>query len=104
MKFDLHQRKPLKDEERRGWKKLESSFPLIEEQSPKILQEDTLEGYKFEANFFPTKELAFEPTLIISEVEKFILTSNEDEEGILVTMDEGSKQAFWTSPMSLAGF
>ena len=27
-----------------------------------ILQEDTLEGYKFEANSFPTKELAFKLT------------------------------------------
>ena len=37
MKFDLHQRTPLTDEESRAFKKLESSFPLIEEQAPKIL-------------------------------------------------------------------
>ena len=103
MKFDLHQRKPLMDEERKAYKKLESSFLLIEEKEPKIIQEDTLEGYKFEANSFPTKVLAFEPTLIIPEVEKFILTSNEDEEGVLATMDEGLKQTFQTSLMSLAG-
>ena len=103
MKFDLHQRKPLTDEERRACKTLESSFLLIEEKAPKILQEDTLEGYKFGANSFPTKELVFEPTLIIPEVEKFILKSNEDEEGVLATMDEGLRQTFQTSLMSLAG-
>ena len=48
MKLDLHQRTPLSDEERRALKKLESSFLLIKEQAPKILQEETLEGYKFE--------------------------------------------------------
>ena len=91
MKFDLHQRKPLTDEERRVFKKIESSFPLIEEQAPKILQENTLEGYKFEANSFPTKELAFQLTLTILEVEEVILTSNEDEEEVLAIMDEGPK-------------
>ena len=35
MKFDLHQRTPLTDEERRAFKKLESSFSLIKEQAPK---------------------------------------------------------------------
>ena len=103
MKFDLHQSKPLTDEERRACKKLESSFLLIEKQAPKILQEGTLEGYKFEVNSFPTKELTFEPTLIIPRVEKFVLTSDEDEEGILATMDEGPKQTFRNSPMSLDG-
>ena len=39
MKFDLHQRTPLTNEEMRAFKKLESSFPLIKEQAPKILQE-----------------------------------------------------------------
>ena len=57
MKFDLHQSKPLTGEEKRVCKKLESSFPFIEEQALKIIQEDTLEGYKFEVNSFPTKEL-----------------------------------------------
>ena len=94
MKFDLHQRKPLMYDERRACKRLESSFPLIDEQAPKILQENTLEGYKFEANSFPTKELAFEPTWIIPEVEKFILASDEDDEGVLVAMGEGLKQTF----------
>ena len=54
MKFDLHQRKTLMDEERRAFMKIKSSFPLIEEQTPKILQDDHLERYKFEANSFPT--------------------------------------------------
>ena len=100
MMFDLHQSKPLTDKERKACKKLESSFSPIEEPTPKILQEDTLEGYKFEANSSPTKELAFEPTLIIMEVEKFILMSDEDEEGVLAIMDEGPKQTYRTSPMS----
>ena len=91
MKFDLHQRKPLTNEERRGCKKLESSSPLIEEQAPKILQEDTLEGYKFEANSFPTKELVFKLTSSIMKVEEVILMSDEDEEGVLATMDERPK-------------
>ena len=43
MKFDLHKNKPLMDEEMRACKKLESSFSPIEEPTPKILQEDTLE-------------------------------------------------------------
>ena len=70
---------------------IESSFRHFEEQAPKILQEETLEGYKFEANSFHTKELAFELTSPIPEVEEVILTSDEDEEGVLATMDEGPK-------------
>ena len=91
MKFDLHQRKPLMDEKMRACTKIESSFSPIEESAPKIPQEDALEGYKFEANSFPTKELAFEPTMIIPGLDKFIFTSDEDEEGVLVVIDEGPK-------------
>ena len=91
MKFDLHQSKPLTDEERRECKKIESSLLLIEEKIPMILQDDTLEVYKFEANSFPTKELAFELTSPIPKVEEVILTSNEDEKGVLAIMDEGPK-------------
>ena len=58
MKFYLHQSIPLMDKERRACMKIESSFSLIKEQAPMILQEETLEGYKFEANSFPAKELA----------------------------------------------
>ena len=83
--------------------KIENSLSLNKKDAPKILQEDTLEGYKFEANFFPTKELAFELTLPISEVEEVVLTSDEDEEGALATMDEGPKRRSRTSPMSLDG-
>ena len=75
---------------------------LHNKEALKILQADTLEGYKFEANSFPTKELAFEPTLIIPEVEEVILTSDGDDGGALVTMDKGPKQRSRTSPMSLA--
>ena len=103
MKFDLHQRTPSMDKERRAFKKLESSFPLIKEQAPKILQEETLEGYKLEANSFPTKELASELTTLIPEVAEVILMSDEDEEGVLAIMDEGLKRRSQTSPTSLVG-
>ena len=83
--------------------RIESSFLHFEEQAPKILQEATLEGYKFEANSLPTKELTFEITSPIPEVEEVILTSFEDDEGVLATMDEGLKRRSRTSPMSLAG-
>ena len=102
MKFDLHQRKPLTGEERRAFMKIKSSFPLIEEQAPKILQDGTLEGYKFQANSFSTKELAFELASPIPKVDNFILTSNEDEERVLGMMDEGPKKSSRTSPTSLA--
>ena len=82
MKLDLHQSKPLTNEEMREFMKLKSSFMLIKEQVPKILQEDTLEGYKFEANSFPTKELAFELTSSIMEVEEVILMRDEGEEEV----------------------
>ena len=55
------------------------------------------------ANSFPTKELAFELTSPILEVEEVNLMSDEDEEGVLATMDEGPKRRSRTSPMSLAG-
>ena len=83
--------------------KIESSFSTIKEQASMILQEDTLEGYKFEVNSFPTKELAFELTSHNIEVEKLILTSDEHEEGVLATVDEGPKKRSQTSPLSLAG-
>ena len=102
-KFNLHQRTPLTDEEMRAFKKLESSFPLIKEQAPKTVQEKTLEGCKLEANSFPTKDLAFELTTLISAVEEVILTSDEDEERVLATMDKGPKRISQTSPTSLAG-
>ena len=83
--------------------RIESPFLHFEEQAPKILQEETLEGYKFEANSFPTKELAFELLTPILEVEEAIFTSDKDEEGVLTTIDEGPKQSSRTFPMSLAG-
>ena len=80
---------------------IESSFLYFMEQAPKILKEETLEGYKFEANSFPTKELAFELLTPISEVEEVIFTSDEDEDRVLATMDEGPKRRSRTSLMSL---
>ena len=90
LKFDLHQRNPLTNEERRSCMKIKSSFPLIKEKEPVILQ---YEGYKFEANSFPTKELAFELLKPIIEVEKFILTSDEDKEGALAMKDKEPNQS-----------
>ena len=42
MKFDIHQRKPLTDKERKVWMKVESSLSLNKEDAPKILQKETL--------------------------------------------------------------
>ena len=56
-----------------------------------FLQEETLEGFELEANSLSTKELEFELTLHGMEVEEFILTINEDEEGVLTMIDEGPK-------------
>ena len=81
---------------------IKSSFLHLEEQATKILQEETLEGYKIEANSFPTKELAFELLTLILEVEEVILTIDEDEEGVLAKMDEEPKRRSRTSPTSLA--
>ena len=82
---------------------IESSLPLFEELAPTLLQEDTLEGYKLETNSFSTKELAFELVSPIMEVEEFILTYDENEEGVLAMMDERPTKISRTSPKSLAG-
>ena len=83
-------------------KRIKSSFLPFEEQAPKILQGDTLEGYKLKTNSFPTKELAFELLLPILEVQEVILTSDEDEDRVLAMMDEGPKRRSQTSLMCLA--
>ena len=103
MKFDLHQNTPIMDEQKMTCMQIKSSFLPFEEPSPDLLQEDALEGYKFEANSFPTKDLAFELTLSIMEVEELILTSDGDDGGALTTMDEGPKRRSHTSQMSLVG-
>ena len=79
---------------------IESLLPF-DELAPTLLQEDTLEGLKFEGNSFSTKELAFELVSPILEVEKFILMSDEVEEEVLAMMDEGTKKISRTSSMSL---
>ena len=71
-----------------------------EKPTPDFLQEDALEGYKCEANSFPTKELAFELTSPFSKVEEVILTSDGDDRGALATMDEGPKRRSRTSSES----
>ena len=99
MKFNLHQNIPLTDEERKTCMKISH----IKEHAPMFLYEDTLEGFELEANSFPTKELAFELKLYNMAVEKLILASDEDEEGVLAVMDEGPKLSSQTSPKGLAG-
>ena len=91
MKFDLHQSIPLTDEEMRACKKIKSSFFPIKENVLMFLQEDALKGFELEVTSFLTKELAFELTLQNIEVERLILTSDKDEEGVLAMMDEGPK-------------
>ena len=91
VKFNLHRRIQFTDEKKMTCMLIESLFLHFEEQASNILQEDTLEGYKFEANSFPTKELAYELTSHIPEVEEVILTSVEDEERVLAIMDKGPK-------------
>ena len=82
---------------------IESSLQPFEEQAPKLLQEDTLEGYELKTNSFPTKELEFDLTSPVLKMEKLILTNDEDKKGVLATMDEGLKRSSRTFLMSLAG-
>ena len=102
LKFNLHQNIQLTDEEKKCCMRIESSLLPFDEHAPTILQEKTLEGYKLKTNSFSTKELAFELVSHNTEVEKLILTSGEDKEGVLATMNEGTKRRSQTSPMSLA--
>ena len=103
VKFDLHQNMPLTDEERQMCMRIESSLPPFVEHTPILFQEDTLERFGFKGNSLSTKELTFELLSHIMKAEKFILTSNEDAEGILGMMDEKSTKSSRTSPKSLAG-
>ena len=93
LKFNLHQNMQLTNEEKKCCMRIESSILPFEEQEPKILKEDTLEGYELKTNSFPTKELEFDLTSPILKVEELILTSNEDEEEVLTTIDEEPKQS-----------
>ena len=88
-RYNLHQSIQLTDEEKMTCMQIESSFLHFEEQAPKILQEETLKGYKLEANSFPTKELAFEFLSPIPKVEEVILMSDEEEEGVLDMVMKG---------------
>ena len=55
------------------------------------------------ANSLSTKELAFELISHSTKVEKLILASDEDDEGVLVMMDERETQSSRTFPKSLVG-
>ena len=65
MKFNLHQSIPITNEQKMICMRIESSLGPFEELTSTLLQEDTLEGLKFEANYFSTKELAFKLVYII---------------------------------------
>ena len=103
VKFNLYQIIKHTDEEKNYCMWIESSLLPFEEKAPKILQEETLEGYKLKTNSFTTKELDFELTSLILDVEKLILMSDGDEDGVLATIDEVPNQSSRTSPMSLVG-
>ena len=102
VKFNLHQSIQLTNEEKNFCMRIENSLLPFDELEPTLLQEDTLERYKFEANSFSTKELAFELLSPIMELDEFILTYDEDEDGVLAMTGEGPKRRSRTSPMSLA--
>ena len=75
----------------------------FEGETPNILQEKALEGFELKTNSFLTKELDFELSSSILELDNFILMSDEDEEGALATMDGDPKRRSRISTMSLAG-
>ena len=52
VKFNLHQSIQITDEERMKLGHIESSLLHFEKQAPKILQEDTIEGFKVNTNSF----------------------------------------------------
>ena len=100
VKFDLYRSMPLTNEEKRM--RIESLLSPIDEHAPMFLKEDTLEGFEFVANSLSTKKLAFELLSHIMEVEKFILASDKDDEGVLAMMNDRPTQISQTSPKSLA--
>ena len=103
VKFDLHQNTPLMNEEKRMCMRIESLLPPIEDHTHTFLQECPLKEFEIVANSLSTKELAFELTSHIIEVEKFILAHDEDDEGELSIMDERPTQSSQTSPKSVVG-
>ena len=60
MKFNLHHSTKLTDKEKNFCTCIESSLLPFDELAPILLEDDTLEGYKFEANPLSSKEMAFE--------------------------------------------
>ena len=52
VKFNLHQSIPITDEEKMTCMRIESLLAPFEELTSTLLQDDTPEGLKFEANFF----------------------------------------------------
>ena len=88
MKFNLNQSIQFTDEEKMKCMRIESSLLHSKKQAPRILQEDTLEGFKVNTNSFPIEELGLEPILTIPEMEELILMKNEDGEAAMATKDE----------------
>ena len=73
--------------------RIDSSLPPFVEYAPILFQEDTLERFGLEATSLSTEKLAFELLSHIMKVEKFILPSDEDDEGVLAMMDERITQS-----------
>ena len=73
--------------------RIDSSLPPFAEYAPILFQEDTLERFGLEATSLSTEELAFELLSHIMKAEKFILASDEDDEGVLAMMDESITQS-----------
>ena len=98
VKFNLYQNTPLTDEEKKICMRIKSPLPLFEEHAPMFLQKDILEGFGIMANSLSTKELAFELISHVMEVDEFILTHNENDEGVLAMMDDKTSRSSKTSP------
>ena len=103
VKFNLHQNMPLTNKERHMCMRIKCSLPPFVEHAPILFQEDTSERFGLEANSPSNKELAFELLSHIMKAEKFILTRDEDDDGVFAMMDDRLTQISQTSPKSLAG-
>ena len=93
VKFNLHQSIQLTVEERSSCRRIENSLLHFEKQAPKILQGDTLEGFKLNTNSFLIKELDFKLLSHILEVEEVIFMTDEDEEEYLQQWMKGKSKA-----------
>ena len=78
LKINLTQSIQLTDEEKMICMQIESSFPHFEEQAPKILQEETLEGIELNTNSLSTKELELALKLLNLDMKELIFMKDKD--------------------------